>query len=116
MTITTRGLQEVAQIVADAVSYGVVGDDGTIPAANDLNLGNEITRQMVSSAMVDGEQIEIRTFIPNSDLPAISREAGVFIGGTDAANSGVLLDHSLINFTKNTNDLLYIARITFEEA
>lgn len=87
--------------------YMAVGNGTTTPAATDTTLAAELAREPITTAASptpSSSQIPSfswYTIFPTSGSTWSISEAGVFLNATSTANSGALLDHSLISPAEN---------------
>jgi hypothetical protein len=82
-----------------SIFYIALGDDDTTPSSLDTALKNERFRKRITTNAIGGtgnitEQIYIE---PTEATGFTSKEVGVFIGGSEAANSGILLARGLLS-------------------
>jgi hypothetical protein len=69
--------------------------------AGDTVLGNEIYRQVPTTTTVTGTQVDIATVIGTNTAPGVYTNGGLYgVTATGSANSGTLVTHSLMNYTK----------------
>jgi len=103
MTKTTVGLNALrdgnAGTQSSEVYYIALGDNDTAPDVSDTRLRSErfrkrITTKAVGTTGIITEQIYIE---PTEATGFTSKEVGIFIGGSSAANSGVLLARGLLS-------------------
>lgn len=78
---------------------------GTFPIANvaagDLDVNGEIYRQIPSSSVVTGTQVDVQTIIPTASANGNWTNAGLYgINATVTAGSGVLMTHAILIYTK----------------
>jgi len=111
VVVIIEGLGRAAQVVLDDATHVGVGTSTTAPTSSDTQLGTETNRKAVTKTFRQGKSIQIRAFFPNADLPATMDEAGLFLNGTGAADSGSMLVRGLSNFVKGTNDLTVIFQL-----
>jgi len=90
----------------NVISHAVVGDSTTPPAASDVQLGNEIYRNLVSSWNVDGKTFYATGFFDKTEANGTIREAGLIIAGDSLADTGTLLSHVAMNVTKSSSETL----------
>ena len=116
-TIASVGLNLIAEFLGNetpTTSAGLspnfcgVGTGTTTPTVNDTQLQTETKRNLVSSKSSSGNVAYITGFFGSSDVSGTLTEVGLFINGTSTANSGILLDRTLINITKSTQETLTI--------
>lgn len=115
VSIITEGLQRVGQVIIDDTIWVAVGTSTTAPTPADTQLGTETFRQAATETLRDGNQIQVRAFITNANLPATMEECGVFMNASAAANSGSMLVRATFQFVKGTNDLTLIFQLTITE-
>lgn len=105
--IATAGLERIRALVAGDATHVAVGSNATAPSIADIALGVEEAR-VAAETLEFGVKFQARGFFTNAELPATTREVGVFLNGTATPNSGSLLAHELLEFAKNSSDLLVI--------
>jgi hypothetical protein len=81
------------------VFFIALGDDATTPNAADTILKSERFRKRITTNAIGGtgviiEQIYIE---PTEAIGFTTREVGVFLGGSEAANSGILLARGIFS-------------------
>ena len=114
--ICTIGLERSATILKDDINYTAVGTDTTSPTIADVKLGAETARKLPAKVITQGKMFQIRTNFLNANLPAVAKEWGWFMDGTEAADSGNLLAHILNHFEKGVYDLMLILEVRMTEA
>jgi len=100
------------------VNYTAVGTSATAPAAGDIALTVESFRNVVNTLNYSNNIFFASMFIDFLDDSGTYKEAGLFINGSAAADSGSLFDHVLLNsptgIVKTTSQVLTISfQITF---
>ena len=96
------------------IQYQALGDDNTAPNAGDTILSNETVRKFISSLGYSGGQTNVTAFFAVGEATGTHLEFGVFMAGTIAPNSGVMMNHILINVTVGAGDSLTVdGTITF---
>lgn len=87
------------------VQVFAVGNSSTIPAATDVQLGNELFRKSISNTAVSGSQLDVSTFFGTTDGNFVYAEAGLFGNGADPTitNDGTLFAHSAYTYTKTSS-------------
>lgn len=113
-TILNEGLARIAQVISDDISHAAVGTDNTAILNSDPNLGAETNRLAPTSSKRQQNQIIIRTFFANANLPATVEELGWFMNGSGVADSGEFLVRALSTFVKGSQDLNIILQLTVE--
>ena len=111
-TTVDTGLNRVAQVIMDDISHTAVGTDTTSEATNDSQLGAETNRLAPTSSRRQGNQLIVRTFFSNSNLPTTVEEVGWFMNGSGTPDSGELLVRALSSFTKGSQDLNLVLQLT----
>lgn len=114
--VVDAGLTAIANRLGDAtpdstllISYIAVGDDNTAAAAGDTVLGNEIDREAVTSRANSGAVVSVATVFAAGVLPADTyEEFGVFIEGSDTADTGTLLSRVIGSIAITALDALFI--------
>ncbi|MCW2278744.1 hypothetical protein [Heliophilum fasciatum] len=108
-SITSAGLLLLSQTIAELPSpYLVVGDDSA-PGETIV----EVLRKPVSTIIVSGSLIRFRTQILQGECNGDHTKAAIFIGGTDVAGSGTMLNLLTQPWSKAGNTVLTVeARIT----
>lgn len=81
------------------INYGGIGTSNTAPLVSDTKLTAEYARAAVSfSQSVSNNEALLQFFFPDSTLANQTYyEAGGFVLGNAAANSGQIFDHALFN-------------------
>lgn len=119
--IVTAGLNYLASLLTaentNAMSIHLAyGTGTTAAAAGDVKLETEGGRKAVTTKARSGAIAKLRTFLITTEAIGTWTEFGIFLAGTDAADSGTLLNRILptggINKTANTV-LTIEVRITF---
>lgn len=89
------------------ITYCALGTDSTAPEPENVKLGTEIFRKLVSVKSVSGNVALFETFFTIAEANGSLKEAGLF--GDDATattNSGTLFCHLAINRVKTSSDTL----------
>jgi hypothetical protein len=115
-TICTVGKAAIANWLSNVsptpatlyVNKVALGTNAAAPAAADTKLGTETYRNSVASETNASAVAYITGFFGATECSGSYKEAGLFIAGTAAADSGTLLSHVAINITKTTSDTLTI--------
>jgi len=110
--IPNVGLNRAAQVILDDISHTAVGTGTTAESISDTKLVTETDRLAPTSTKRQSNQIIMRTFFSNANLPATVEEVGWFMNGSGAADSGELLVRSLLNFVKGSQDLNLVLQLT----
>lgn len=113
--VINEGLARAAQVILNDITHAAVGTGTTAPTQADAQLQTEVNRASVTKVLRSGSTIQIRTLFTNANLPATAEEAGWFMNGTGAANSGDMLVRSTQQFVKGTADLLLILELDILE-
>lgn len=82
-------------------TYAAVGTNTTAPNNTDVKLGTEIYRNLIASRTSAGNIGFITAFFTAPEAVGTLKEAGIFMGGSGAANSGTLLSHVAVDITKS---------------
>lgn len=93
-----------------------LGTGTTAPASTDSKLVTEGYRKAVSAKTRQGNLVRLRTMLLSSEANSTWREFGIFMAGTDLANSGVLLNRLVPpgGISKTANTVLTVeVRLTF---
>lgn len=83
------------------INYVALGTNATAPTAADTQLGTEAYRNTVASETNANNVAYVTGFFTAAECNGTYTEAGLFINGTAAANSGKLLSHVAISVTKS---------------
>jgi len=108
------GLSRAAQVILDDISHVAVGTSTAVESTSDTKLTAETNRLAPTSTLRQANQLVVRTFFPNADLPATTEEMGWFMNGSGSADSGELLVRALNNFVKGSQDLNITLKFTVE--
>ncbi len=124
--VTTAGLTAITKGLSDnltslsqlKINYTAVGTGTTTPAASDTTLATETYRNTVNSLNYADNVFFASMFINYTEDSGTYYEAGLFINGTSATDSGTLFDRVLLNspsgVSKTTSQVLTISfQITF---
>ena len=90
------------------VTFVALGTGVVAPANSDTTLGTEVYRKATASAANTANVATVTGFFTQTETTGTYREAGLFMGGTIAANSGTLLSRVAINITKTAIQTLTI--------
>ena len=93
-----------------------LGTGTTAPAATDTKLVAEGLRRAVSAKQRQANIVRLRTFFLANEANGTWTEAGIFLAGTDAKDSGTLLNRIVPSggLSKAANQVLTVeVRITF---
>ena len=106
------GLNRAAAVIGADVTHIAVGTSTTAPTSVSTTLVAESDRLAPSNRIYTANETQIRSFFPNANLPTTVEEVGAFMNGTGTPDSGepVLL-HNL-TFTKGTQDLYLVIKLT----
>ena len=85
-----------------------LGTNTTAPANADIKLGTETYRNSVASETSAFNVAYITGFFSAAECSGTYKEAGIFAGGTAAADSGTLISHVAINLTKSSTETLTV--------
>ena len=108
------GLNRAAQVILDDISHAAVGSGTTAEATSDTTLATETDRLAPTSTHRQANQIVVRTFFSNANLPTTVEELGWFMNGSGSANSGEMLTRALNSFTKGSQDLNIVLQLTVD--
>lgn len=89
-------------------TYTALGSGTTAPANGDTTLQTETYRKAIASQTKSNNIAYMTAFYTAAEAVATHREAGVFLGGSIAANSGTLFSRVAINITKGATETLTI--------
>jgi len=103
--IANEGLARTAQVLMGDISHAAVGTGTAAEAEDDSNLATETDRLAPTSQKRQGNQLLVRTFFSNANLPTTVEEFGWFMNGSGSADSGEFLVRNLSTFTKGSQDL-----------
>ena len=90
------------------VNYVALGTGVTAPANGDTTLQTEVYRKATASAANASNVATITGYYTAAETSGTYREAGLFMSGTGAADSGTLLSRVAINITKSVAQTLTI--------
>ncbi len=99
------GENQIAQVVMDDVSHVGVGTGTNAAVTTDTQLQTETARIAPSNRIRTANQLLVRTFLLNSDLPTTAEEFGWFMNGSGTPDSGELLVRTNLQFVKGSQDL-----------
>ncbi|GAB7389002.1 hypothetical protein BSNK01_28400 [Bacillaceae bacterium] len=117
--ITQAGLNFLASLFVgeqtNDIPFHLAIGTGTNPAAaGDTKLQAEAYRKDVSSKQREANMVRLRTFFLSNEANGNWSEFGIFLAGTDQANSGTLFNRLVTPISKTSNQVLTIeVRITF---
>lgn len=114
--LPNTGLARIAQTVLNDITHTAVGTGTTAPANTDTQLVTETKRLAPTTTLRQNNEIQVRTFFGNSDLPVTVQETGWFMNGTGTPDSGQLLVRATFTFTKGTQDLYLILKMKAERS
>lgn len=115
-TVPNAGLNRSAQVIMADVSHTAVGTGTTAESTTDTTLVTETNRLAPTMTRRQANQLVVRTFFANANLPATMEEVGWFMNGSGAADSGELLVRALVNFVKGTQDLNLTLQLTINRS
>ena len=104
-TVPDVGLNRSAQVILDDISHTAVGTGTTAEMTNDTTLDTETDRLAPTSQRRQGNQLIVRTFFSNANLPTTVEEVGWFMNGSGSVDSGELITRALTTFVKGSQDL-----------
>lgn len=90
------------------IAWGSLGDDATTPTTSDTTLGNETYRKAIADSSVTGNVLNVLTFWNLAEAIDQHYEAGEFIDGSVALNSGNLYAHWGIDENKSGSETLSV--------
>lgn len=99
--ITTSGRTREAERLCGVetytgiINYGALGTSDTAPTNADTQLGAEVFRKVVASALNVNNIAYIDFYFTKADCNGTYEEFGTFIDGTASANSGKIYTHAL---------------------
>lgn len=91
---------------AGKVTHCALGSGTTTPASGNTTLETETYRNAIASLNSVGAVVYATGFFSAPETSGTYREAGIFINGTGAVNTGTLLSRVAINITKTTSQTL----------
>lgn len=95
------------------IKYIAFGNGATTPTPNDTQLTNEIYRKQITQVLnTSAGVVQSVCSIGADELNTSIKEIGVFAGSsaTSETGSGLLIAHSLFDYTKTNNVILNIVR------
>lgn len=116
--ITQSGLNYLASILVnektnDVPMHLALGTGTASAKLEDVKLGNEGIRKVVSSKQRQGNMARIRAFFQAHEANGDWTEFGIFLSGTSTKDSGVLLNRLVTPISKASNQVLSVeCRIT----
>jgi hypothetical protein len=95
--IVQSGLEALAAIIVDEIPQGnaiflALGTSTTPPAKTDTTLKAEGFRKILTDKSRFSNEIRLRFYLMTTEANGLWKEAGVFLAGTEIANSGWLLN------------------------
>jgi len=121
--IVQSGLNFLAQLLIrengqtnDIPIHLSLGTGTTAPAAGDTKLVAEGLRKQVSAKTRQANMVRLRTYFLPNEANSTWYEFGIFLAGTDAANTGTLLNRIVPSggISKASNQTLTVeVRLTF---
>jgi hypothetical protein len=114
--IPDEGLSRVAAVILADMSHAGVGTGTGAEATTDVQLGTETNRLAPTSTISQANQIIIRTFFSNANLPSTTTELGWFMNGSGTSNSGEFLARALNTFVKGSQDLNIVLQLTISRS
>ncbi len=99
------------------IAYFAFGTSTTAPTRADARLRSEAFRKQVTQTSASHSGVDFRVTsvcsLGSSEADFHIREVGVFCGSsaTAAVNTGTLISRVLVDFTKNSNQILNVYRI-----
>jgi hypothetical protein len=116
MAIAQNGLERALDLLLADMDFVAVGTGANTPLISDTQLQEEVRRDSVVNVFRQGNVVYVKALIPNTGLPAITREVGLFLDATSSPNNGDMLVRSLNQFIKGSADLVVTFEITLSEA
>ena len=111
----TAGRTQIAKALgnntptATYLDYCAVGTNNTAPAEADTTLNTELARKVITLLSQAGKQVTARTYFTTAEAIGALKEVGHFMDdATAAANSGTILDRSLMDVNKTASIALTI--------
>ncbi|BCJ86445.1 hypothetical protein [Effusibacillus dendaii] len=117
--ITQAGLNLLASLLINEQSNSLpfhlaMGIGTTAAAAGDTKLQTETFRKIVSAKSRQANMARIRTFLLSGEANGNFNEFGIFVAGTDAKDSGTLLNRLVTPISKTAQTVLTVeCRLTF---
>ena len=102
----------MARAILNDISHIAVGSSDVAEEVSDTALGAETNRLAPAATKQISNQIVIRAFFANANLPPTVEELGLFMNGSGRADSGELLMRALSSFTKGRQDLNVVIQLT----
>jgi hypothetical protein len=87
-------------------NYVALGSGTNAPANGDTTLQTEVYRNLVASRTYANNIAYLTGFFSATETNGTYKEAGLFIEGTGAANSGTLFSRVALNITKSNTETL----------
>lgn len=110
------GREVLAMLLAGETDYtgeitrGALGTDDTEPDASDSKLGAEVARKGFGTRNRSGTTIDLDFYYSKSDTDGTYEEFGLFIDGTDTADSGQLFSRLLTGgWTKTSIEAMTVS-------
>ena len=111
--VTSAAWTMIANNFADAtpdntmlVNKAALGSSTTTPAISNTQLGTEVYRNNIASKSNAANVVSVTAYFNPTETTGTYREAGIFVDGTGAANTGVLVSRVAINITKTSSQTL----------
>jgi hypothetical protein len=94
-------LDLVAGLVPTGLSHVAVGDGSRIVSLGDLQLENERVRKPITTVARDNGAAIAEVFFDKDEAIFHWKEIGLYVGGSDTANSGKLVARALVEEMKD---------------
>jgi len=91
------------------INYGALGTGSTAITASDTELETEVYRKLKSDASFDGKVDYVDFFYEKADVSGTFTRFGNFIDGGAGADTGILWSHIVVDWTKTSNDGLFVS-------
>lgn len=98
----------IGVIESKKINYIAIGDDDSQTMPNATRLGNERFRKEFTDVRQDGKIAVFNTFFTKDEANFHWREAGLFLGGTEEKDSGILIARVRINEEKTDTKTMSI--------
>ena len=98
----------IGVIESKKINYIAIGDDDSQTFPDATKLGNERFRKEFTDVRQDGKIAVFNTFFTKDEANFHWREAGLFLGGTEEKDSGILIARVRINEEKTDTKTMSI--------
>lgn len=110
--VTDGGLANISALLAGSgggvYAWVALGSSTTAVSASDTSLGTETFRTAVTEITAAAGVCTAVFDLLLTEAVGDFEEIGVFVGGTSAADSGTLVSHALLDFSKTADEELFI--------